>query len=223
MMKQSWFLFMALAAITVSPASTALLPHGEESVPTQFPTGAEEARALDESEAANWADGPIQLILLDEENEIWEALDDDEQRRRFIAWFWSRRDDDLRDPVNPAKFGFYSRVAEANRRFTELPRGWRTDRGRVWVMFGRPTTIRADFEDENTTWNYFAPGLGRQLAFNNAAGEFDVHFSRLPPRSYRIAGGIAPGAWPAYVLRVMEFARQGMMVRSDLVWTGGAD
>lgn len=97
-----------------------------------------------------------------------------------------------------------------------LPRGWRTDRGHVWVMFGRPTTIRSDFEDENTTWNYFAPGLGRQLAFDNAAGEFDVYLSSQRPRSYRIAGGVAPGAWPACVLRVMEFVRQSLVIQPDL-------
>ena len=87
-------------------------------------------------------------------------------------------------------------------------------------MFGQPTAIRSDFEDENTTWNYFAPGLQRQLGFDNDAGEFNVYFSRLPPRSYRIAGGVAPGAWPPYVLRMMEFARQSMVVQPDLEWTG---
>ena len=146
------------------------------------------------------------------------------QRRRFIGWFWARRDDDLRDNLHPPKMEVYARVAEANKRFTEVPRGWRTDRGRVWVMFGRPTNIRADFGDESATWNYFAPGLQSLLAFNNEAGEFNVNFSRVAQfeirTSYRITGGVGPGAWPAYVLRVMDFVRQTMVTYPDLEWHG---
>jgi GWxTD domain-containing protein len=214
---------MAFAAgLTCVPAALAMSDAVER--PTgQFPTTAAEAIALDEGDVGDWADGPMSLFILEGEEEIWDGLENDAQRRRFIGWFWARRDEDLRDNVHPIKMETYGRVAEANKRFTELPRGWRTDRGRVWVMFGRPTTIRSDFEDENTTWNYFAPGLGRQLAFDNAAGEFDVYFSRQRPRSYRIAGGVAPGVWPAYVLRVMEFVRQGLVVNPDLKWTRGAD
>ena len=219
----TWFSAAVLAAFLACPATVISMPAAGELPNGQFPVDPEEARALDESDLTEWADGPIQFILLEEEKEIWEELDDDEERRRFVAWFWDRRDDDLRDRLNMAKYGFYSRVAEANQRFTDLPRGWRTDRGRVWLMFGRPTTIRSDFEDENTTWNYFAPGLQQELGFNNDAGEFNVYFSRERPRSYRITGGVAPGAWPGYVLRVMELARQIMIVQPDLEWSGRAD
>ncbi len=214
---------MAIAAGLIGVPSALPMSASAERAAGQFPTTTEEAIALDEDDLSKWADGPMSLFILEEEQEIWDGLENDDQRGRFIGWFWARRDEDLRDNLHALKMEVYARVAEANKRFTGLPRGWRTDRGRVWVMFGRPTTIRSDFEDENTTWNYFAPGLGRQLAFDNAAGEFDVYFSRQRPRSYRIAGGVAPGAWPPYVLRVMEFVRQSLVIRPDLKWTRGVD
>lgn len=214
---------MAIAAGLICAPAALPMSDAAERTTGQFPTTAGEAIALDEADVDEWDRGPMSLFILEDERAIWDSLGSDEQRRRFIGWFWARRDDDLRDAVHPLKMEVYARIAEANKRFNELPRGWRTDRGRAWVMFGRPTTIRSDFEDENTTWNYFAPGLGRQLAFDDAAGEFNVYFSRERPRSYRIAGGITPGIWPAYVLRVMEFARQGLVVQPDLKWTRGAD
>ncbi len=212
-------------AIGLLHATPAVPPPPEERASGQFPTTAEEAIALDESNVAGWAEGPMSLFILEDEEAIWDALETDEQRRRFIGWFWARRDDDLRDNVHPVKMEIYGRVAETNKRFTELPRGWRTDRGRVWVMFGRPTTIRSDFGDESATWNYFAPGLSRQLAFNNDAGEFNVYFSRrdgAARRSYRISGGVGPGAWPAYVLRVMDFVRLTMVTYPEMEWPGGS-
>ena len=229
---------IALAAglICLLPASPLDVP--KEGVPGQFPTTAEEARALDESEPAKWADGPVQLIFLEEEEEIWGELDNDEQRRRFIALFWARRDEDLRDRVNPAKFGFYSRVAEANQRFTDLGRGWRTDRGRAWIVLGQPDRIRTDFEDANTTWTYFALELQLEHSIDDQPGELDVHFSRVrwfsnrtgsgwpainnpedPLGSYRITGS-SLGGWPRYVLRAMDFVRRTMVANPDMQWRG---
>ena len=212
---------VTVVAALAFPGPASSLPNAREHTIAQFPTTVEEAMALYEGEVRDWADGPVNLIILEEEEDIWDDLDNDEQRRRFIAWFWDRRDNELRDDEHPARSAFYAGVAEANKRFTEIPRGWRTDRGRVWVMFGQPTVIRSDMDDENLQWNYFSPGLQRLLAFNNAAGEFDVYFWREQPRGYRITGGVAPGAWPAYVQRVMEFVRRAMIQDPDLEFQPG--
>ncbi len=222
-MKKSTMLpIMAIAAGLLCVPSASPMPVSTAPATSQFPTTAEEAIALDEGDnVGKWADGPMSLFILEEEEEIWDGLENDEQRRRFIGWFWARRDDDLRDNEHPIKMEVYTRIAAANQRFTNIPRGWRTDRGRVWIVFGQPTTIRSDFEDRNTTWNYFAPGLGRQLAFNNEAGEFNVYFTRTPPRSYRINGDLGRGIWPPYVLRVMEFVRQTMVTYPDMDWRRG--
>jgi len=173
------------------------------------------------AELEKWSEGSVSLIILDEEEEIWEGLESDDQRQRFVAWFWARRDSDLRDPAIPALLEFYTRVAAANKRFTELPRGWRSDRGRVWVMFGQPTSITIDPDDENTLWNYFAPGLWKDLAFDNDFGDMNIYFTRVR-QTYRIDGDLAPGNWPPYVLRVMETVRQGLVLNPGLRFDPGS-
>ena len=67
-------------------------------------------------------------------------------------------------------------------------------------------------------WNYFAPGMEGILGFDSAAGEFNIYFSRVPrrTRAYRIDGGLAPGAWPAYVQRAIQFVRETMVVNRTL-------
>jgi GWxTD domain-containing protein len=174
-------------------------------------------------ELKKWADGPVQLIMLGDEKDVWEDLESDEQRRSFVDWFWARRDNDLRDAVNPVMMAFYTRVGEANGRFTGIPRGWKTDRGRVWSVLGGPDRARTGTEDEDETWNYWAPGLEPVLGHSAQAGELNIYFARRDLRTYRIAGGVGPGVWPPYVLRVLEFVNQAMIASPDLEFSPGSD
>ncbi|HKA59853.1 MAG TPA: GWxTD domain-containing protein [Gemmatimonadales bacterium] len=68
-----------------------------------------------------------------------------EGKRRFLREFWRQRDPTPGTPGNELQDGFYQRLAEANRRFreggsAEIP-GWRTDRGRVFIVNGEPDEI----------------------------------------------------------------------------------
>ena len=218
-MNRSLFFSLAIFASFLNWAATAPSSFATmEGRSTQFPTDPREAYELDESNVGTWAEGPTRLIILTEEKEIWDGLETDEQRRRFITWFWARRDNNPRDTSHPIKVAFYLGVAEANKRFSEIPRGWKTDRGRVWLIFGKPTLIRENFNGDQLVWNYFAPGMEGILGFDSAAGEFNIYFSRVPrrTRAYRIDGGLAPGAWPAYVQRAIQFVRETMVVNRTL-------
>jgi len=218
-MNRSLFFSLAIFASFLNWSATAPSSFATmEGRSTQFPTDPREAYELDESNVGTWAEGPTRLIILTEEKEIWDGLETDEQRRRFITWFWARRDNNPRDTSHPIKVAFYLGVAEANKRFSEIPRGWKTDRGRVWLIFGKPTLIRENFGGDRLVWNYFAPGMEGILGFDSAAGEFNIYFSRVPrrTRAYRIDGGLAPGAWPAYVQRAIQFVRETMVVNRTL-------
>ena len=218
-MNRSLFFSLAIFASFLNWSATAPSSFATmEGRSTQFPTDPREAYELDESNVGTWAEGPTRLIILTEEKEIWDGLETDEQRRRFITWFWARRDNNPRDTSHPIKAAFYLGVAEANKRFSEIPRGWKTDRGRVWLIFGKPTLIRENFGGDRLVWNYFAPGMEGILGFDSAAGEFNIYFSRVPrrTRAYRIDGGLAPGAWPAYVQRAIQFVRETMVVNRTL-------
>jgi len=66
-------------------------------------------------------------------------------KQRFLRAFWRQRDPEPGTPENEAQIGFYQRIGEANRRFREggaaqIP-GWRTDRGRIFILHGEPDQI----------------------------------------------------------------------------------
>ncbi|MCP2604344.1 GWxTD domain-containing protein, partial [Candidatus Aminicenantes bacterium AC-708-M15] len=64
-----------------------------------------------------------------------------EERKKFIEEFWKRRDPDPTTEVNEFKEEYYKRIEEANKLFRgEGREGWLTDRGRIYVIFGPPTS-----------------------------------------------------------------------------------
>jgi GWxTD domain-containing protein len=63
----------------------------------------------------------------------------DAAKDRFIEDFWLRRDPDPETPENVVKNEYYDRIRKANEFFrTEGTKGWLTDRGRIYVLFGPP-------------------------------------------------------------------------------------
>lgn len=77
-----------------------------------------------------------------------------EGKRRWLRLFWEKRDPTPGTPGNEAQDDFYSRIAEANRRFREggsaqIP-GWRTDRGRIFIKYGPPNEVLSRPQAGNT-------------------------------------------------------------------------
>ncbi|MEP7272364.1 MAG: GWxTD domain-containing protein [Acidobacteriota bacterium] len=85
-----------------------------------------------------WLDEDVRWIINDEERNIFKALKTDDEREQFIEQFWLRRDPDPDTDVNEYREDYYQRIAYANEHFTSGIPGWRTDRGRIYVMFGPP-------------------------------------------------------------------------------------
>ena len=163
----------------------------------QLPKDPAEAMAFFEGDVEEWGNGPVSYLFLPEELEEWKELETDEERREFIQWFWDRRDDNLRDSQHPFRDGFYTRVAHTNRRFSEFPRGWRSDRGRVWIALGPPdsatTDFATDFSDELEIWTYNTyGGILRSSAVisgeASALGEMQIAFINLGPGTREIYG-----------------------------------
>lgn len=101
-----------------------------------------------------WLDEEVPYIISQNEKEIFKSLATSEQRDEFIRNFWKRRDPSPMTPVNQFKEEHYRRIEYANRRYFEGTAGWRSDRGRVYIMFGPP-----DFFETN-------PGGGRGFLFD---------------------------------------------------------
>jgi GWxTD domain-containing protein len=90
-----------------------------------------------------WLDEDVRWIITDEERAAFKALSNDEERDNFIENFWARRDPTPDTPENEYKEEHYRRIAYANEHFSSGVPGWKTDRGRIYIMFGKPDEIDA--------------------------------------------------------------------------------
>jgi GWxTD domain-containing protein len=71
---------------------------------------------------------------------IREAVSQEEKQKRFLE-FWAKHDPDPKTPRNELMEEYYSRVAYANKKFSQYMEGWKTDRGMVYIRFGPPQSI----------------------------------------------------------------------------------
>ena len=88
-----------------------------------------------------WLDEDVRWIISDEERAAFKQLSNDEERDAFIENFWLRRDPTPDTAENEFKEEHYRRIAYANEHFAAGIPGWRTDRGRIYIMYGKPDEI----------------------------------------------------------------------------------
>jgi len=184
-----------------------------------FPETAREAFELYEREypTDKWLDGPVQYMLLDYERDLWKDIDDDdlEGRQDFIAWFWGRRDPDPRDNEHQLMEEFYTRVAYANQRFSGFPKGWRSDRGRVYITLGPPTggmrRTRLDnfgrcTAREGEWWTYYT----NNMSFSAQFGEFNVIFAETRVGTFELCDPVmlGIGGMPVELSRALDMTRK---------------
>jgi GWxTD domain-containing protein len=89
----------------------------------------------------HWLEEDVRWIILDEEMQAFKQFSNDEERENFIEQFWIRRDPTPDTAENEYREEHYRRIAYANERFAAGKAGWRTDRGKIYVMFGPPDQI----------------------------------------------------------------------------------
>ncbi len=85
-----------------------------------------------------WLDEDVTYIITPEERDLFKALTTDEERENFIEQFWARRNPDPREGGNQFKVEHYRRIAYANEHFASGIPGWKTDRGRIYILYGEP-------------------------------------------------------------------------------------
>jgi GWxTD domain-containing protein len=88
-----------------------------------------------------WLDEDVVYIITDEERAAFKQLSNDEERDNFIEAFWQRRDPTPDTEENEYKEEHYQRIAYANEHFAAGVPGWKTDRGRIYIMYGKPDEI----------------------------------------------------------------------------------
>lgn len=90
-----------------------------------------------------WVSKDVAYIITDAEKKAFNKLVTDEERENFIENFWRRRDPDPDTEVNEYMEEYYERIAYTNEKFTSGIPGWKTDRGRIYITFGKPDSIES--------------------------------------------------------------------------------
>jgi GWxTD domain-containing protein len=85
-----------------------------------------------------WLEEDVIWIISDEERAAFKQLSNDEERDNFIEAFWQRRDPTPDTEENEYKEEHYQRIAYANEHFAAGVPGWKTDRGHIYIMYGKP-------------------------------------------------------------------------------------
>lgn len=110
-------------------------------------------------------------------NEIdqWGKLKELDSKRTFMFNFWKMRDDIPYTSQNESKKLYYERVKYANDRFSNIQKkGWKTDRGRVYIMYGEPSEIDRYPNQVDTkpyeVWYYHGIEGGVEFVFADITG-----------------------------------------------------
>ncbi len=148
----------------------------------------------------DWLDKDVTYVITDEEKKAFKKLATDDERERFIEDFWRRRDPDPDTDENEFKEEYYERIAYANENFASGIPGWKTDRGRIWIMYGKPdgrethpmggSYDRPSYEGGGNTstypfetWFYrYIPGVGSgiEIEFVDPTGSGEYRIARNP-------------------------------------------
>lgn len=96
-----------------------------------------------ESPYKKWLEQDVPYIITPEEAAAFKQLSNDEERDQFIEAFWQRRDPTPDTPENEYRDEHYRRITYANEHFGAGVPGWKTDRGRIYIIHGAPDEIES--------------------------------------------------------------------------------
>jgi GWxTD domain-containing protein len=144
-----------------------------------------------------WLNQDVAYIISDDEAKAFKNLSNDEERDSFIENFWLRRNPNPDSPENEFREEHYRRIAYANEHFPAGKPGWKTDRGHIYITYGKPDSIDSHpsggsynrpFEEGGGTtatfpfeiWNYrYIEGIGTNvdIEFVDTCQCGDYHFT----------------------------------------------
>jgi len=155
--------------------------------PTPFET---EVSNYNEDEL-NAAIEELKMLVSDSDWRIIESLND-EGKRQYIINYWNERDPQPMTAINEYRQIFEERKRQADEKYGiwDTP-GWKTNRGRVWILYGTPDDIEYHPHDPSTRsyeiWFYDSVEGGVQFVFvdRNGFGDFRLVHSTKKGELYR--------------------------------------
>ncbi len=180
-----------------------------------------------------WLREDVAYIITDEERAAFLRLSNNEEREQFIEQFWVRRDPTPDTVENEFKEEHYRRIAYANERYASGIPGWKTDRGRIYIIWGPADEIeshpsggsydRPPEEGGGSTstfpfekWRYrYLEGIGSDiiLEFVDPTGSGEYHLTMDP--SEKDALLYVPGAGLSDMEAMGLSSKTARFTRSD--------
>ena len=180
-----------------------------------------------------WLTEDVTYIITPEERNAFLQLDTNEEREQFIEQFWLRRSSNPDLPDNDFKEEHYRRIAYANEHYASGIPGWKTDRGRMYIMWGpadevesHPTggTYDRPMEEgggstttypwETWRWRYLE-GIGENiiLEFVDPSGSGEYHLTMDPSEKDALLH--VPGAGLSLLESMGMASKTDRFTRSD--------
>jgi len=236
--------FSVLIAVSPVMAQQAQNPDPAAATTPQNPTTPQKltkeqkkkmGRALKELDAQykQWLSEDVVYIISPEERTAFLQLSTSEEREQFIEQFWLRRSSNPDLPENDFKEEHYRRIAYANEHYASGIPGWKTDRGRTYIIWGpadeidsHPTGGTYDRPmDEGggstttypwETWRYrYLEGIGENviIEFVDPTGSGEYHMTMDP--SEKDALTHVPGAGLSLMESMGLASKADRFTRSD--------
>jgi GWxTD domain-containing protein len=148
----------------------------------------------------DWLKKDVTYLITPEEKRAFRQLKTDEERENFIENFWRRRDPNPDTEENEFREEYYERIAYSNEHFASGIPGWMTDRGRIYITWGKPDSVeshpsggsydRPSYEGGGTTTTYpfeiwfyrhlDGVGDGIEIEFVDPTGTGEFRIARSP-------------------------------------------
>jgi GWxTD domain-containing protein len=209
---------LAAAVAYLGFLNFALVAQPPQKQPTD-PTTSPRKQTVEKNDALlRWPKEDVSYIITDAELKAYNALKTDDERENFIKDFWDRRDPNPDTAENEFREEYYERIQYANEHFTSGIPGWKTDRGRMYIRWGKPDEIEShpsggSYDEPGyassgsiTTypfeiWFYRhldGPGDGTEIEFVDPTGTGEYHIAHDREEKNALGIFIGPRPSPLY-------------------------
>jgi GWxTD domain-containing protein len=180
-----------------------------------------------------WLNEDVVYIISPEERQAFLQLATNEEREQFIEQFWLRRSSNPDLPDNDFKEEHYRRIAYTNEHFASGIPGWKTDRGRMYIMWGPADEVESHpsggtydrpMEEGGgstttypwETWRYrYMEGIGENVIweFVDPSGSGEYHLTMDPSEKDALLH--VPGAGLSLLESMGMASKTDRFTRSD--------
>ncbi|MGA2810730.1 MAG: GWxTD domain-containing protein [Candidatus Acidiferrum sp.] len=186
-----------------------------------------------DSSYKTWLNEDVIYIISPDERTAFLQLATNEEREQFIEQFWLRRSGNPDLPDNDFKEEHYRRIAYANEHYASGIPGWKTDRGKMYIIWGPPDEIESHptggtydrpmdegggstttYPWETWRWRYLE-GVGENiiLEFVDPSGSGEYHMTMDPSEKDALLH--VPGAGLSLMEEMGLASKADRFTRSD--------